>query len=315
MEFSFEVPGEPGWVNWNKEGTALAKIESVSEEEWILAIQHESDAVWQLFAFWELMAPLLQPGLTQSPSEAATRGLLRALASDEISPFVKEAALTRLAHGPRRRLPAEWNDGVLALAQRSIGASEEEWGEARLRKAALQLLGKLDSPAGPQYLLENLAQPRMDLGTLSALAIGAAKLGDARALAALKQGVALHARRGYPYYRAMVEALGAVENVDTLPAIWEQLRIDETNNELFRGVLSRLHDNQTVKQSNALGPWVKRLLLGEALRNEELQARVLKLLDDVKTPSAQEALEAISRESTSERLRANARECLLRNFP
>ena len=90
-------------------------------------------------------------------------------------------------------------------------------------------------------------------------------------------------------------------------------RADTWLNEGFATWLSKVTEtassrNEYVPLRRAVGTLV------DHFRNEELQSRVLKLLDDVKTPSAKEALEAISRDSPSERLRAYARECLLRNF-
>ncbi|MFZ5471994.1 MAG: M1 family aminopeptidase [Myxococcota bacterium] len=312
------VPALPQWVNWNKGGAALAKIyaPAIGEQQWILAARSDPDPVWRMLAQMSLMGELVNPDAKEEtrPTDAAMGALIDALNKDP-SPYVREAVMNRLASAKWKRLPSELGPHVLALAKRPTGLPEDAFGLIRVRRAAMELLGKFDSTEARSYLLEEIARREIDLNYLPGLAAGTARLGDTIALATLRAAVNTQKTRGYPFFKAAAEALGAVENPEVVPAIRDLLKDAPGNNELARNVLSRLWDNYTVKSSPDAALLVRDFVLSNTDFGDDMKARFLRLLDEVKTKDAKETLVAVAEKADSQRLRENAKEVLVKNFP
>ncbi len=313
-----ELPGAPEWINWNKDGVALARVEpkAISEQQWIQAARRDPDPVWRLLANLTLLGELVNPDAKElvTPSDAAMGALLDTLALDP-SPYVRAAVLHRLGDTQWKRLPSSLGPVVLALARRPTDLPEDAFGRVRVRSAAMAALGKIDSPEGHQYLLAELAKKDVDLNFLPALATGTARIGSNAAVATLGMAINQQKSRGYVFHKAAAGALGAVENPEVIGRIRDLLDSAAGNNELANLVIYRLWDNHTVKSSPAGIDWVRGFVLDNRDFGDDMKSRVLKLLDEVKTPEAQTALLAVAEKAESARLRASAKHVLERNFP
>ncbi|MBI3180800.1 MAG: hypothetical protein HYZ28_01515 [Myxococcales bacterium] len=314
----FELKAMPQWVNWNEGGAALARINgaSIGEQEWIQAARQDPDPVWRLLALLNLLGELVNPDAKEQAelTEAATGAIIDALNKDP-SPYVREAVLQRLGMAKWRRLPERFAKTVLALAKRPDNLPEEAFGLIKVRRAAMELLGKFESQEGRKFLLEELERREVDLNYLPSLAVGTARLGDSVALASLRAAIEAQRPRGYPYYRAAAEALGAAETAEALPVLRGLLQSEAGNDELARYVLWRLWDNHTVKHSPEAAAMIRDFVLRDDGFSLQLRSWMIRLFDEVKTPEAKEALAAIAEKSSSEWLKASARQVLERNFP
>src|SRR6185436_17009699 len=147
-------------------------------------------------------------------------------------------------------------------------------------------------------------------------AIGAARIGDSNAIATLGQALNNQKARGYAYYKTVAEAFGAVENPEVVPRLREIFKANPGNNEVARAVLSRLHDAWSLKGSPEIAAFVRDFVLDPSKDwGDDIRARILALLDEVKTKDAKEALAAVAEKSTAERIKANAARVLEQNFP
>ena len=312
------LPARPSWINWNQDGTALARIHApaISEEMWTLAARHDPDPVWRTLAAFVLLDPMMDARAKElkTPSVAATDALHDVLKKDG-SPYVREAVLQRLADVPFKRLPERIGDLFLELAQRPSGLPEDAIGMIRVRRAALAALGKVEHKAGRQYLLEQVMKQDLDLNFLPAVAEGTARLGDPEALASLGAAVTQAKARGYPYYRQVSAALGSVTTPEVLPLLGDLLRENAGNNELLTGLHRNLSANTLLLTSPEFAGFVRGFVLEDGAFDHALKGRMLSLLDEVTTKEAKEALLAIARGAPSERIKQRAEQVLNENFP
>ncbi len=314
----FELPAMPQWVNWNRNGTVLARINtaSIGEQEWLLAARSDPDPVWRMMSQVTLFGELGNPQATEqaSPSPAAMDAVLEVLAADP-SPYVREALLTRISEAKWKKMPAELGPVLLALARRPDKLSDDAYGMVRVRRAAMEALGKTDLPEGRQFLLRELVLPQQDLNYLGALATGVGKLGSAEAIATLGQALNTHRPRGHAYFEAVARALGSVENVEVLPRLAVVFAEAAGNSELERELLRTLQHNATLKQSPELTSFIESQAVGNPSLSDNIKLRLITLLDQTQTPETQAALKRISQKAESEAVKASALKVLEHNFP
>ena len=312
-----ELPGTPEWVNWNEGGQALVRVEpsAVNEQQWTAAARKDPDPVWRLLAQYALLGELVNPMAKSEvrPSDAALDALADALASDP-SPYVRAAVLRRLGQARWKRLGKELGPVTLALAKNPQGLPEDPMGLVTVKHEAMAALGKLETVEGHQFLLDRLAKKDLDINYVGGVAEGTGRIGTPEALAAVRAALALGKTRGYPYYLAAAGGLGAVASPDAVPAIGQFFHDNSGDEEAVRAVVKTLSDNFTVLDSQELAVLVHDTVLGVEL-GDELKARVLDLLDEVKTPGAKETLQAVAGRSDSQRLKDKAQQMLDHNFP
>jgi aminopeptidase N len=314
----FKLEAAPQWVNWNQDGTALAKVHppALSEQSWIAGARKDPDPVWRLLSLYALLGELVNPEAQAMavPSDAAMDAVLTALRHDP-SPYVREAVLERLATAQWRRLPELLSATVLELAKRPQHLSEDPLGRVRVRRAALWALGKFDAAEGRRYLLEQLMSRELDLNYLPAAAKGAANLGDSEALATLRAAVNRSKGRGPAYFKHMVPAVGSFAHPEVIPVLRELLTELSSDHELSASLVDALRTNEAVTQAPEFAALVKGYVLQPAGVGEEVRERLLARLDRVKTHAAKEALQAIAKEAPTPRLQASAAHVLEKNFP
>ncbi len=317
VKVTFDVPAAPQWINWNKNFGALAKINpsSLSEDQLTDAARNDPDPVWRLLSALTLTGELgaKKPQSQTLPTDAALNAVLDVLVKDP-SPYVREALLQKLAQTRFKQLPKAFAQPLFELAKKPEGLNDDPVGYIRVRRAAMEALGRVDSPDGQRYLIDEIGKRELDINYLGAVALGVAHLGTPAALSSLRAAIVTQKGRGLPYLRRTTEALGAVASVDAVGAIRDTVKQYPGNTELVRAIFERVVDNPELLESPDYAGLVKDLVLDQSL-GEGLRGRVLGTLDEVKYEAARLALVEIAEKSTSDRLKGNAKQVLAANFP
>jgi aminopeptidase N len=318
VKVTFDVPAAPQWINWNKNFGALAKINptSVSEEQWVDAARNDPDPVWRLLATWQLLGELGNKQLRAEtlPTDSAMGAIMDVLTKDG-SPYVREAVLQRLANTRFKKLPSVFAAPLLALAKRPEGLNEDPSGYIRVRNMAMEALGRVDSPDGHKWILEELAKREIDINYLGAFAASAARISSPASLGTLRAALVTQKGRGAGYYRRAISGLASGTSVDVLPLIKEVLKGNPGNNEIGRKVTDGLWGNHELRETQEFASLVQSVVLDEKSFNDEFRSDMLSFLDDVKYESAKQALTEIVAKSTNAQIKGAAQRTLTANFP
>lgn len=320
--FRFELPATPQWVNWNKDGVALAQVwpAAIGEQEWTLGARRDPDPVWRLLSLYALTAELAsnEGKDVPRPADSVVGTLLDVITQDE-SPYVREALMHRLSETRWKRLPfpEDFARAVLAVAKRPEKLPEDAMGTIRVRRAALELLGKLEFKEGHTYLLSTLNSGELakDINYLPALTAGVARIGESNATASLLAAVNGQRRRGYAYFRSAAESLGSIASPDGVGELKGFLASVEGNPEIAKAIFGRLETNEVVRASPQLASLIADFVIAPGAHGDDVRARAVRVLDEVKTPEAKAALTLIVEKSPSARLQGSARQVLAGNFP
>lgn len=318
VTFKVALPAAPNWTNWNEDGTALVKISApaISEQQWTSAARGDPDPVWRMQAAFVLMGTMVDPDAKALavPTDAAVDALTHVLTKDA-SPYVREAVLLRMAESQWKRLPEVFAPTVLALSKRPQDMEEDALGVIRVRRAALMALGKFDHQPGHDHLYALVQKSDLDLNYLPAAAVGTANVGDSEALATLRAGINTAKGRGYAYYKNTAPALGAFTSPEVVPALQALVNENAGNSELLSELLWTVHDNRILTSTAELAGFVRTFVLENKGFGDEMKARVLRLLDEVKTKDAKDALLAVAERADSVQLKQSATQVLEKNFP
>lgn len=318
MNFDLPLPNKPAWITWNPASVALIKLEGLggNEDELRLQATRDRDPISRLAALFELAQPWIN-------REAKTRGELSNVALETLreaiekdpSPYVRGALMEKLADCKWLRLPGDLGSPVLGVAQAPAGFSKEDAiGKIYAQTRALILLGKLDYDPGHAYLTQLLNKTDLDLDFVAAGAEGRARVSDKEIFSVLEQALKLQAPRGYAFKKALLIAHGCVQNADSAQHLKRIVGGSDANNEILTGLLWRLQDNETLKNTAAGAEFFRYLVLDVAGFNNEMKARALGVLEESKDQSVAPALKEIAAKTPSERLRILAQKILDKNF-
>lgn len=318
VKVTIEVPAAPQWINWNKDLGALAKLNptSISEDMWVDGARNDPDPVWRTLAAWHLLGELGNPQLKAEtlPTDTAMGAIMDVLNKDA-SPYVREAVLQRLAATRFRKLPSVFNAPLLALAKRPEGLNEDPAGYIRVRRAAIEALGRADAPDAHKWILEELAKRELDINYLSAYAAAAARIGTPASLGQLRASLLTQKGRGAGYYRRTAEAISLSNSVEALPLVRDVLKGNAGNMELARSATHGFRLNRDLRETQEFANLVRDVALDDKTFSEDFRGEFLGYLDDVKYESAKVALTEIVEKSTSEKIKGGATRTLAANFP
>ncbi|GMU62826.1 MAG: hypothetical protein AMXMBFR34_45890 [Myxococcaceae bacterium] len=318
VSVDLDVPAAPQWINWNKDLGALVKVNptSVSEDRLVDAARHDPDPVWRLLATWQLLGELGNPEMKEEtkPTDAALGAILDVLTKDR-SPYVREAVLLRLAQTRFKELPKEFSAPLLALAKRPTDLDEDPVGYIRVRRAAMEALGRVKNDDGHKFLLDELARPQVDINYLPGFAAGAARIGTPGALGTLRAALVTQKGRGMGYYERAATAVALSTSVDAVALLKDIFKSNAQNAGLARSMFAALARNRELRESAEYAALVKSIVLDEAAYPETVRANALSSLDDVKYESAHQVLDEIAAKATSETIKASAKKVLDANFP
>ncbi|MEW5737313.1 MAG: M1 family aminopeptidase [Myxococcota bacterium] len=318
VSVDLDVPAAPQWIDWNKNFGALVKVNpsSLSEDRLVDAARHDPDPVWRLLATWQLLGELGNPDMKEEtkPTDAALGAILDVLNKDR-SPYVREAVLLRLAQTRFKELPKEFATPLLNLAKRPTDLDEDPVGYIRVRRAAMEALGRVKSDDGHKFLLDELAKPQVDINYLAGYAAGVARIGTPGALGTLRAALVTQKGRGMGYYERAATAVALSSSVDAVALLRDIFKGNAQNAGLARTMFTALSRNKELRESQDYASLVKGIVLDEATYPETVRSNALSSLDDVKYESAHQALEEIAAKATSEAIKASAKQVLDANFP
>ncbi|MBI4052225.1 MAG: hypothetical protein HY400_06940, partial [Elusimicrobia bacterium] len=319
-EGTLEIPlqDKPEWTTWNVGGVVLAKIQraGISEREWSLQALHDPDPLARVAALFELAQPWIdREAKTLNPlSSIASRAMNQALSQDP-SPYVRAALLSKFLDAKWARFPDSLSETLLAQARAPSGIPDsDDLGKLWIRTKALMLLGKTDYAPGREYVESVLADGNAGWDMVSAAAIGVARYSDEKAIQTLRAALEKQGSRGYSFRKAVLLAFGSVENVGVTADLRGILDSQDANNEVMTGIILRLHNNQTLKNSPEGAGFIKDFVIQSNRYSDVLKARALEVLEEAREPAVRPVLEEIVHQSSSHRLRELAQKILEKNF-
>ncbi len=318
VTIDIDVPAAPQWINWNKNFGALVKVNpsSLNEDRLVDAARNDEDPTWRLLATWQLLGELGNKQKVEEtrPTDTAMGAILDVLNKDP-SPYVREAVLQRLANTRFKKLPPEFAKPLLDLAKRPQGLNEDPAGYIRVRLAAMEALGRVDSPDGHKWVLEELAKREIDINYLGGYAAAAARIGSAASLGTLRAALVTQKGRGMTYYRRTAGSLSQAASIDVMPLLRDVLKTNPGNNELALEASAHLKGNRELRETTPFAALVRDVVIDDKTFNEEFRADFLEYLDDVKYESAKVALTEIIEQVKSDSIKASAQRVLNTNFP
>lgn len=318
VSMDIDVPAAPQWIDWNKDFGALVKVNptSLSEDRLVDAARNDPDPVWRMLVTWQLLGELGNPDMKEEtkPTDAAMGAILDVLQKDK-SPYVREAVLMRLAQTRFKELPSEFSRPLYDLAKRPTDLDEDPVGYIRVRRAAMEALGRVKNDDGHRYILDELAKPQVDINYLAGFAAGAARIGTPGALATLRAALVTQKGRGMGYYERAAAAVALSTSVDAVPILKEVIKSNATNAGLARTLFYALRRNRELRESPDYASLVKSIALDEATFTQAVRGTALSSLDDVKYEAANQALAEIAEKATDAEIKASAQKVLAANFP
>jgi len=207
-------------------------------------------------------------------------------------------------------------ESVSAIAEKPQGLeSHDSAGLAMLRSRALGLLGKFDHPEAHALLDRFIFDPSLGVDLVAGAATGVAFRGGDKAVKTLKKALKLHGGRGWAFRKWILTAFGSVTDPKAASGLMKIVTGKDANNEIVRGILLRMGNNETVKNSKQGAEFIRDFVLHAKQFNEQLKSDALEALEESKDNSVRPALEEIVAGSSSERLRTLAKRILKKNFP
>lgn len=314
----FKLPAEPEWITWNDSVIALAEIETpnIPEREWIAQALKDPNPLSRLAALRHLAAPLLdRRSFLADPISVNAKNAISHVISQDSSAPVRSAALRLLADSPFADLPEEWGTAVLEQATEPRNLALNALDRLDIQAAALNCLGKFDTPEVTTLLRSRLLDPKLSFDLLGPTLGGWARLGSKNDLVVLQQALAIHGKRGYNYERLIRPVFALAPNDSVLPLLQETLEKPDLPFDIATRIVRNLAVNEQLKQTEALAQFVQLFVLTPSRYDGNFRARMIGVLEEAKTPFAQTALEQIAKATTDTRIRELAQLQLAKNFP
>lgn len=313
------LEAEPEWVTVNPGSVVLAvwAPETLDEETLAKQAAQDPDEISRVWAAFKLLEPLHEG--TDKASQVAVKTTLKLLEEDS-SPYVRNAVLAHLQTIKSKSLPEKLGNGILALAQKTTaeGTTQTELykkdphGWSLFRSALFGTLGKVDSKEVLPFLTAALNNPNLPLDDLGNAAQSVAFLGEEKSSEVLKQALVVHKPRGYRYQFLIQYAFGAYENPAAAKEIGAMAK--EAGSDLMGRIGNLISDNMTLKNSKEWSEFLADFTLKNDRFGDEVKARILTTIEEVKNDHVKKLLEAISKDSASERLKEVSRKILSKNF-
>jgi len=312
------LPAEPEWVTVNPGGIALAKILPEEGKEASLSVLalSDPDPVARTWAAYAFLAPLKEGKSLSATAEKTVVLMLR----NDPSPYVRSAIAESFQSLKARWLPDSIGATLVELAKASLGSSfdrtlesaQDPSGWRQWRSELLGALGKVNRPEVLPILASALSKPNVGLDDLSKATLAVAMVGDEKSSDILKTALKLHEGRGYRYKFMVQLAFGGLAT----PAAAKEIReISKTCGADLLGRMPRnIRDNSILIESPEWAQFLKDFILEDAKFGDEIKARVLTTVEEVKTRPIKSMLETIQQQSKSERLKETSKKILDKNF-
>ena len=318
MSQTFALPAEPEWVTVNPGGVALAKVlpEEGKEASLTTLALNDPDATARTWAAFAFLAPLREGKTITKEAEATLAQMLR----QDPSPYVRSAIAGNLQTLKTRWLPDDLGAALASLGkdvltgpfEKSAQFAKDPQGWRQWRAELAGTLGKVNRPEILPLLAGTLGRENVGLDDLGKAATSVARLGHEKSAEILKTTMKLHGPRGYRYRFAVQMAFGALAT----PAAAQEIRemAKTSGSDLLGRIGWMVRDNQVLVESAEWASFLKDFILDDNKFGDEVKARVLNTLEEVKTRPARGTLEAIVQQSSSDRLREASKKILTKNF-
>ena len=304
-----ELDAEPDWITVNPGQEVLARVEppAGSEKSLTLQLANDPSPLARVWAGYALMGNLLDGGALPPDSEAA---LNRAL-DEESSPYVRVAWLRGFQRMKSRWLPEKLGAHIVELvkAGQAKAFDSDPHGWKQWHSELLGTLGRVNNPEAIRLLSHELEEANLPLDDLEKASLAVARIGN---IDVLKDALNRHGGQGYRYRYLVLYAFGALESP---LAAGEIRKISRTEGEDLMGKLPLvIRENGTLKNSAQWADFLKQFLIADHRFGDEVKARLLQTVEDVKTPEVKNMLQAVVRKCPSGRLKDAARKALSANF-
>ncbi len=319
QEIITNLPARPEWITVNPGAVVLARVQQADRDDAVLAAQAlgDNDAIARIWAGYELARGLVDGDSISSFSEKTLVEMLRS----DASPYVRIALLSNFQKMKSRWLPSHLSDAVSELARTSVQKGSEvtptylsdEMGWSQWRSELLGTMGRIDRRETLPFLAEQLAKKDLPLDDLSKTAISVAQLGDDKSAAVLREAEKLHKDRGYRYQYVVQYAFGAYESPKAAAEIRELTKTCASD--LIGRWTGLLKNNHTLIHSAEWADFLRDFVLHNTRFGDEVKARLLETIEEVKSAEVKAAMEAIAKETPSDRMKEVARKVLDKNFP
>ena len=318
QEITVTLPAEPEWVSLNQRSVVLAKITPSVPNSRVLTLQlqKDTDPFSRLWAAYEFMGPLLEGKEISNTAEAA---LAKSLAEDP-SPYFRNSVLDGFKRMKARWLPQKLGTAVYELSRKALEPDpdtvalykSDPHGWSQWRSKLIGTLGKVDRKEVLPLLALVLGREGLALDDLGEASTAVAALGDEKSAEVLRTALKIHAKRGYRYQFSVQYAFGAYESPNAANEIRE---LSKTAGSDLMGRIGRVvRNNQTLRLSPEWSIFLREFALENARFGDEVKTRLLDTIEDVKTPQIKDLLEALSKQSSSERIRESAKKILGKNY-
>jgi aminopeptidase N len=315
---AINLPAQPEWMSVNPRGVALVKLVPQQKEESVFSLQatQDPDGVTRSWAALELASGLLEG---KSISNAAEATLIDVVSQDR-SPHVRNILAFVARRMKTRWFPEALGNRLLELAEqaqdkafrKTVAFESDPVGWKAVRSSLLSDLGRVKSPKVLPFLATVVTNKSLSYDELAAAAGSIARLGDPKSAEALRAALSLQKGRGYRYEFTVKMAFAAYEN----PAAANEIReIFKTCGSDYAGRVGWVvADNQPLKNSPEWANFLKEVVLQSTRFDDEVKSRLMKSIEEVKTDHVRDALQTITKETKSDRLREMARKILDKNF-
>ncbi len=312
-----KLPAEPEWITVNPGAVVLGKFEALKRDERALARQalKDPDAIARIAASFALFETYNEDETLSTISESTLLEVLQ----DDPSPNVRAALLGQFQKMKPRYLPRRLSDGVFELAGknqdqevlRGLNAQPDRDAWFEYRAEVLGTLGKVRKTETLPFLASVLSKKDLSLDDLTKACLSVAGQGEKESPAVLRETLKLHRDRGYSYQFAIQYAFGAYESPDAANEIRELVKTCGTD---LARIGWAVQNNQTLKNSPEWATFLKEFTLENQRFSDDVKTRLMETIEEVKTAFVKSALEAVEKNSTSERIRSLAKRFLTKNF-
>ncbi len=306
--FKVALPAAPEWVSLNEDSIVLAKIQQQHRNENDLklqALQDPNDLI-RIRAAFDLASPIFEGTGPLSPLAEATLGQM--LESDASGP-VRIAVLYGISDMKTRWLPKSLGLKIAGLtSSTSMPQYFSTRHQALWHAGLLGALGKVQDSNVLPLLVATLNSTSAPLDSIAAAASALAAQGNDQSVALLQKAAKIQATRGYSY-RYMVDlAFGSVERPEAASEIHSIL--ENSNAELAGKLSGRIVHNQALRSSPEWAAVLKEFVLKNTTHGDEVKARLLQTVEETRTKWVLNAMDAIAKQSQSERLSGLAKKIL-----
>ena len=196
--------------------------------------------------------------------------------------------------------------------EKSAAYLSDPHGWAEWRAELLGTLGKVERKEVMPFLALVLGRRELPLDEVGSAVHAVASQADEKSAGMLREALKVHGDRGYRYRFSIQFAFGALEDPRAAAQIREFSKT--CGSDLMGRIGWAVRDNQTLKTSREWAEFLGDLIVDNKRFGDEVKARILQTIEEVKTDHVRAMLQRIVEKSDSQRLREVSQKILEKNF-